>query len=117
MEERGGMSVNQVVLHGIVHQLGVGFQIHLFQHTRPVGADGLDAEGEFRGNLCDRLAGRYQAQHLELPVGQGLVGQLLESVPISKASFSARNELTYLPPLTTLRMALTNSSGALSFVR
>ncbi len=35
----------------------------------------------------------------------------------SKAKLSARVGLTYLPPLTSLRMALTSSPGAFSFVK
>ena len=35
----------------------------------------------------------------------------------TEANLSAREELTYFPPVDTFRMAATNSSGALSFVK
>jgi hypothetical protein len=117
MEERGGEVSQSSGFEWRSESTPRWFQTHLLQEARPVGADGLDAQEEFRGHLFDGLAGRYQAQHLELTVGQRLVGQLAGIGPYSKASFSARDGLTYLPPLTTLRMALTSSSAALSFVR
>ena len=60
------------------------------------------------GRLLGSPAGEFRSR---------LCGARVESFLTPKASFSASVGLTYRPPAKILRMAFTNSSGALSFVR
>ena len=43
--------LNQLMLEGVTRQLRVVLQAHLLEDVGPVGADGLDAEGQLLGDL------------------------------------------------------------------
>ena len=62
-------SFHQLILDGVVSQLGVAGHGHFFQDARSVGAHGFDAQGKFSGDPADGLAGRDHAQDDELPIG------------------------------------------------
>ena len=51
-----GNLINQLVLHSVMHELGVRFHTHLFQDPGAVSADCAVAQGKNVGNLTGRLA-------------------------------------------------------------
>ena len=74
------LATNELVLHGVMHQLGIVPKAHLLQDPRTVRADGFYAQRKLLGDFTNDLAGSDQAQNLELAVGKQLLGGFWLSV-------------------------------------
>lgn len=49
-------SIDQVLLDGVIDDVGIIGHVHLFQHARAISADGLYAQAQFIGDLGHAFA-------------------------------------------------------------
>src|SRR5688572_32869358 len=68
---------DQVMLDGVMHQLGVAGDVELLQDARAVGADCAGRERHFAGDAVDRLARGKQPHDTVLAVGKRFVRRLV----------------------------------------
>src|SRR5437899_481128 len=61
-------SLDQLVMNGVAHQLGVVLEIQLLQDPRAVGADRVRAQKQLLGDLARGLAGGDQPHDLVLAI-------------------------------------------------
>ena len=76
-------SLGQAMQDRIPREVGGGLELQFLQNTRPVGADGLHAQGELVGNSADGLALGNQAQHLELAIGEFMVRRPIHRLEVT----------------------------------
>src|SRR5687768_10615531 len=65
-----GLTVDQVVIQRVTHELGTARDAELLLDVRPVRLDGADAQEELLRDLAVGVPERDQAQHLDLAVAQ-----------------------------------------------
>ncbi len=53
--------IHELMLHRVVHQLGVVSQAHFFEDAAAIGADGFDAQSQLAGDFADDPARGDQA--------------------------------------------------------
>ena len=70
------VSLQQVVLDGVVRDVGVRLHAHLLQNPCAVGADGLDAQEQLRRDLGHALALGELAEDLEFALREHAVPRL-----------------------------------------
>ena len=76
-----------------------------------------DASLEQIEHVIERVKELGFTPHVSRGESRTIVGVIGDETKPEAQNFSAIPGVTYFPPVATLRMALTNSSGALSFVR
>src|SRR5229473_2414846 len=108
--------IHQLSLDGVACEFCVTLHPHLFQNTRPIGADSAIAKREHTGNLTNGLPEAMRRSTSNSRSDRDSCGRRSPPLSRSKMRFSARAALMYLPPLMTLLTALTNSARGLSLV-
>ena len=73
---RAGL-LRQAVTNGVMSKLGVGAHLHLVEDARPIGADCLDAQRQFRRDFRHGLAAADHAQHLIFAIRQAFVRPII----------------------------------------
>src|SRR5436190_20262521 len=72
---------DELILHRIVSDVGIGLEVHFFENPRAVSADGLDAEEQLLRDFRHALPGGELAEDLEFTLGELGVGRLVRGGP------------------------------------
>src|SRR3989304_10329370 len=65
--------LDEAVAEGVLDELGIALEAHLFKEAGAMGADRLHTDAEVLGDPCEASAGDDHGHDLKLPVGEGLV--------------------------------------------
>src|SRR3989304_1455296 len=73
--------LDEAVAEGVLDELGIALEAHLFKEAGPMGADRLHTDAEVLGDPCEAFAGADHGHDLQLPVREGLVSGLEDVGP------------------------------------
>src|SRR5688572_13362801 len=108
-----GKLLEQVVLDGVVGDVGIRLHAHLLQDARPVGAYRLDAQEQFGRDLRNALTLREFRENLKLPLRQHAVTGLVGRTALDAADEQLRELRTDITPAPDRR---TDRAAKLSIV-